>query len=436
MKLEAKYYKDYRHNYLILCMPEETPDLYQCRMITENQIGGLLECRRKHINGETLLYYDISSRQNMESLYENKTITMKSLKSFFVQLKMTWKGMSKFLLNENRLVLCPEYIFADAETESFSFLYYPFEQEENYLLVFLEFLMERVDKEDREAVEAVYGMYELAEREQFVTDEILAWFEQGCEERQKQHAGTEASPAEADGLQREPVFEQEREEETELQQRGILTEGRKKLALAGLVLTALAGIVLLYLFINYRFAQKEQMYFNAAVLADGAGFVVCGLYLLYERWMPEGLSFLSERKRGGEERKQKGFAPVYQDTAGWGEGEGKEEPAFGNTVFIPWVENCENKLYGMGKGNKNHIDLTQLPLTVGKLAGSVDMVITDPSISRRHAKFAREEGHVYMTDLNSTNGTFKNGFRLEPNMSAMLEPGDEIRLGKLKFIYR
>lgn len=41
-----------------------------------------------------------------------------------------------------------------------------------------------------------------------------------------------------------------------------------------------------------------------------------------------------------------------------------------------------------------------------------------------------------MTDLNSTNGTFKNGLRLTPNTSEILEPGDEIRLGKLKFVYR
>ena len=100
------------------------------------------------------------------------------------------------------------------------------------------------------------------------------------------------------------------------------------------------------------------------------------------------------------------------------------------------MENCENKLYGVGKSNKNHIDLNRLPLTVGKLAGSVDMVIEDQSISRRHARFFREGNRVYMSDLNSTNGSFKNGVRLLPNASEVLEPGDEIRLGKLKFIYR
>ena len=64
------------------------------------------------------------------------------------------------------------------------------------------------------------------------------------------------------------------------------------------------------------------------------------------------------------------------------------------------------------------------------------MVIKEQSISRMHAKFSRNGNSIYVTDLNSTNGTFKNGMRIVPNTSEMIEPGDEIRLGKLKFIYR
>ncbi len=70
------------------------------------------------------------------------------------------------------------------------------------------------------------------------------------------------------------------------------------------------------------------------------------------------------------------------------------------------------------------------------MAGAVDMIVGEQSISRMHAKFSRDGNNIYITDLNSTNGTFKNGVRLMPNTSEMIEPGDEIRLGKLKFIYR
>ena len=49
----------------------------------------------------------------------------------------------------------------------------------------------------------------------------------------------------------------------------------------------------------------------------------------------------------------------------------------GHTVFIPWIENSDNKWYGIGKSNKYHIPLQKLPITVGKMAGAVDLVLND-----------------------------------------------------------
>ena len=107
-----------------------------------------------------------------------------------------------------------------------------------------------------------------------------------------------------------------------------------------------------------------------------------------------------------------------------------------NTVFIPWVENSEHKLYGMGRGNKTHIDLSILPVTVGKMKGAADIVLNDESVSRLHAKLMRAGSRFFLLDLNSTNGSYKNGVRLSPNEKVPIEPGDEIGFGKLKFIYR
>ena len=90
----------------------------------------------------------------------------------------------------------------------------------------------------------------------------------------------------------------------------------------------------------------------------------------------------------------------------------------------------ENKLYGISKGNKYHIDLGNLPCTIGKMAGNVDIVIKDSTISRIHARFTRQENKIYVTDMNSTNGTFKNGLRLEPNETVLIEQGDELAVWK------
>ena len=78
---EISYHKDYRHNYLIIREDEMTGDDYQRKMITENRIRGLLPCQIRYINGETLLYYEITSKQSVKGLFEGKHLTMKELEN-------------------------------------------------------------------------------------------------------------------------------------------------------------------------------------------------------------------------------------------------------------------------------------------------------------------------------------------------------------------
>ncbi len=118
-------------------------------------------------------------------------------------------------------------------------------------------------------------------------------------------------------------------------------------------------------------------------------------------------------------------------------GEYEKQEEYGNTIFLDVSSyKKEKKLYGVNKGNKYHISLEQLPCTIGKMAGNVDIVIKDSTISRIHARFTKQEDGIYVTDMNSTNGTFKNGLRLEPNETVKIECGDELRFGKMTFCYR
>lgn len=421
--INVSYYKDYRHNYLIVEGKSQETEWYQSRMITDNQIEGLLPCKEKHINGDAFLYYEITSKQNLQNLYEGRKITMKQLRNIFINLKMIEQKLSKFLLNESNLVLQPEYIYADVETEKLYFLYDPFETEGNDMVSFLEFLAEKTDTEDQMAIETVYKMLELATKEQFVMDEVVSWFEEDAEWEEKAADSIQGIPESEDILPfREPPDEEEEER-----------PGSRPAVFS--MIAAIALFLPLYAIDRlYVLAEKIQiclyagLLFCGALFAGSAGFLIYRLLFLGKR----GNGYSEEKFPKRERREEERYREIDMDDRT----QPKTEQAYGNTVFIPWVESCENKLYGVGKGNKNHIDLGRLPLTVGKLAGSVDMVIEDQSISRRHARFFREGNRIYMRDLNSTNGSFKNGLRLLPNASEVLEPGDEIRLGKLKFIYR
>ncbi len=55
-------------------------------------------------------------------------------------------------------------------------------------------------------------------------------------------------------------------------------------------------------------------------------------------------------------------------------------------------------------------------------------------VSRVHAAINDQEGMVYITDLNSTNGTRINGLPLKPDQPYRLREGDELQFGNLMLI--
>ena len=71
----------------------------------------------------------------------------------------------------------------------------------------------------------------------------------------------------------------------------------------------------------------------------------------------------------------------------------------------------------------------------GKKKEEVDVVLDDVSVSRMHARLEQRNGKVYISDLNSTNGTVRNGDLLAMNEEVALEPGDKLMLGRVCFTY-
>ncbi len=88
----------------------------------------------------------------------------------------------------------------------------------------------------------------------------------------------------------------------------------------------------------------------------------------------------------------------------------------------------------MLNGPQGRVMLGSVTLAMGR-AQDNQLVLHDVKVSARHAEI-RLEGHGHsIVDLGSTNGTFINEQRLEPNRLYRLKPLDMIRLGGTTFIY-
>ena len=99
------------------------------------------------------------------------------------------------------------------------------------------------------------------------------------------------------------------------------------------------------------------------------------------------------------------------------------------TVFFE-NEICYHLKWKEGHFSKE-FSLKDLPVTVGKMKGSVGICIEDASISRLHACFKEQGKEIVLQDLDSTNGTFVNGQRLLAGEESIIKRGDEIQFGKI-----
>ena len=79
MEKEVEYISDGNYNYLRINCGEERNDTYVLKMITENEIKGLIPCRLRFINGNTYLYYEIQSKQAIYHRYEIREINYEAL---------------------------------------------------------------------------------------------------------------------------------------------------------------------------------------------------------------------------------------------------------------------------------------------------------------------------------------------------------------------
>lgn len=76
-------------------------------------------------------------------------------------------------------------------------------------------------------------------------------------------------------------------------------------------------------------------------------------------------------------------------------------------------------------------ELTENPLSVGRGA-SADVIVADATLSRRHFVILPENGHFWLKDLNSQNGTYVDGRRAA---AVKLHHHDCIAAGRTLFMF-
>ncbi len=387
--LITEYVRNCNCNYERIHLEEKPQEKrYQYCILNRGGIRYLLPASLRYINGEAYLYYDISSTQNVKQLFTQRKIDREWIKDFLWGIRQMHKELDRFLLEDQSIIWSPGHVFQDLEKNDFFFLYVPYYKEESGLTELLDFLVERLDYEDESLVEFVYEAYE--QIRQVGPEYLRKQIHEDWSNMERREVQTKEEPEEKQMLK--DVCETMAMVSREAPEKEEPVAPKKSLRF----------------FWESRSRKRQEK-------ED------------YREKLRQRLSGMEQLAVCEETVYESDYGRVYEETSG--------DEEFGKTIYIEESHIKEEPALYKPDGELAE-KLLELPFVIGKKKENVHLVINDYSVSRVHAKITREEGIYYIEDLNSTNGTFKNGLRLQPYEKRKLEKGDELKFGKTEYVYR
>lgn len=385
---EVSYRRGLEHNYIVI--KSDNLGDFQTRMLLENDIPGLLKLQIKNNNNEYEYCYEISSLQPISRIYEHREIGYQNLTVILRNISEAVKSTRQYLLDNDGLLIIPEFIYADVESLSVKLIHYPLSGsnvKESYKLL-AEFFLDRIDHQDNRAVMLAYDLFKIIKSDSFVISEIDKLIDSVDNSSNSSIiVGKDVQnimPPSQDIFISQTIDKEVPEKTTEKKKSffSMLRSGKK--------------------------SNKNSLYDN------------------------DNHTFNSDTTPRYDE-----LQPAYEEEVSNNVlTKDDESEVYGKTVLLSSGNFSASKNPRLvSKDGKKKYSLEKLPVTIGKTKDVVDIVLKDGTVSRMHASiFLDDTGRISVRDLSSSNGTYVNGVSVD-DIPMPLEAEDEIMFGRVKFDY-
>ena len=371
MNHEVTYERNIYKSYMKVSAKEE-PCLDE-KLIFHHNLEGIIPCEKCQINGKGQYWYDISGKQALDNFCKMNSIGQGLFERLILSICNQLEVLEWNLIAGTCLVLKPEYIFLNHNTEEVSFVLYPKAEGDFFLELrgLMEYLLMKLNHEEKEAVHAAYEIYEIMLVDGFSIIELKnRILERRVEE-----------------LPIEPL-----ESEIELED---------------------------------RMQRIEREIPSEKVWLESVEKKIEDLLKRIKGILQEGLRIEKKGKKNLKEEIPDVIYPEEEDI--------KESIEIHPTVCLAsTLGEPRGVLLYEGTGDYPDFEIGYLMCVIGK-SHRVKLQIEKDTISQFHAKIDYLEGTYYIEDMNSTNGTFVNDEILNYKERKVLNPGDVIRFADVKY---
>ena len=344
---------------------------YEIGMLTNNEPERILPLHVLRMDGVIEIYYDISSKQILKDCAGRVKLSFDVIKTLFENISQMMKEVKNYMLDMECVILSLEYIYT--KEGDFYFCYCPWEKRE-VLTSFrnmLEEILGSLDYHDTKGVELAYHLYQEACKGTLCIEKILEEYEEKTENM---------------GMLSEEKIYFDYEKNVELWEEDPW--------------------------------EPDQLHTEENEVNKKTGVLQRLIKFFLKK---EGTPNTEEEMLLCEERSY-GFS--Y---------ESKEEyshtellmPSAANTVLLEDVSYGRWKLRPLFSGGEEFC-VSGDDFLVGKKRDSVDGFIGRETVSRIHSRLFVKGNRLFITDANSTNGTFVNGIQIQPGEEVEIFQGDRI----------
>lgn len=170
------YVREMNRNYLILSGKEDEMELdYQMRMLTENEIPGLISAQIRQVDCHIEYYYEISGRVSLAQYLARHQMQYKELEALITGLHQVSGAAEEYLLDIDQVLLEPELIFLNQKGDTVSFCY---GKDRNssflaHLRELMQYLLVRLDHSDEKTVRVGYALYQECQSDQCTIERCI-----------------------------------------------------------------------------------------------------------------------------------------------------------------------------------------------------------------------------------------------------------------------
>lgn len=401
----------YKH-YMVVPCDDRIDTGYKSRMVQHCPIPYYSQYEIREFNGKQVLYYRLKYHTTVKTVMDHMPFTLSQVKNMLISIIGVMEVTDDYLLYSDAVVWKTDRVFIDVNTGKMDFCYNPnFGQDNGDYKDFLAEIMEEIGKKNHEAWELFSEFYNKVTNPECTIEQLVRYRRDRLgreDDIYTDEPRTKSTSREIfDTVSSKLIKEKDTEDFT------VRNEGFFIWAIRfTIVFLAIANIVLIILLLCNTLTYTYIKY-----LVIGIGIMAAAVFLHSYMSKDESVDEIMQSYLES--------LPEYGEDSPWAK----------NDTTLLAMENKPSILCLMSviKDRNPTIYVREKSVVLGCMEENCDYVLKVDGVSRMHARLVRKEDGLYMSDLNSTNGTYLNGKLIESGKDYKLKEGDVVSIARNEF---